>query len=239
MIETLLKLSKYLLLSFILLLCWMVYKVIIVPIMFRRKYRKYKNVYVSDKFTPILGDLSQSLEDVKNGKVYYNHITKKVKELKDIDIKVNVEGIVPKIKLVSAQAAREFFDLMQQLKVDRNKRDGLLGYVIPNSLNQCPTNAAYIKQKKFIISLAQQNNVHKYTPGLIKSLNKVTKRWDTFGESYINLGDETELIGFDSIFRMMFGEECSNMVDEEHVLMDYINHHNQVEKIPLRKFVKN
>ena len=68
-------LLKFLIIAIILTGFYAFYKVYLVPYLFIKKYKKYKNVYVDEKVPVYMGDLYLYEEDSKKGIPYYIHGT--------------------------------------------------------------------------------------------------------------------------------------------------------------------
>ena len=74
---------------------------IIQPILFRRKFMKYENVYVSPKFNLLIGDLDDSIKDEGENKIFYEHMKDQAQQMNKYDMRVEMEGMVGMITLIS------------------------------------------------------------------------------------------------------------------------------------------
>ena len=82
-------------------LLYCVYVMIIQPILFRRKFMKYENVYVSPKFNLLIGDLDDSIKDEGENKIFYEHMKDQAQQMNKYDMRVEMEGMVRMITLIS------------------------------------------------------------------------------------------------------------------------------------------
>ena len=110
---------KYLIYALTGLLVYYLYNFIISPLMVRRHYSKYPNVYIT-QFVPFFGDFWHYVKNIKKGNVYYAHLRHEAKELMSpkYDFKLFFEGKIPVLHTVSTQARKEMQALMPT-KIDR------------------------------------------------------------------------------------------------------------------------
>ena len=67
-----------------------VYKHIYLPLRMRAKYSKYENVLMSEKFVPLLGDLSIVIQNEKDGKSKFHHNIEDSLQNKGYDIQLSI-----------------------------------------------------------------------------------------------------------------------------------------------------
>ena len=99
-------------------LIYLVYKLLVYPYMIYRKYQKYSNVYTSPKYRPLIGDVYDSIQDMKQGKAHYANRIRDAPNLKDYDLRLKYEGTDPLIMILSNEAAQQFMKL-QPKYIDR------------------------------------------------------------------------------------------------------------------------
>jgi hypothetical protein len=86
--------------------------------MYRRRYRKYPNIYVFEKSSVLAGDFLDHMDDVKAGKVFYDYMRHKSAEMCQKDIKLQFYSSTPAFKIVTPKAQKEFANLVPS-KIDR------------------------------------------------------------------------------------------------------------------------
>lgn len=85
--------AKYFLLAVLGLVIYLSYIILMKPYLFRQKYKKFANVYVSERFVPLIGDLQVVIDAVKQGKVFYNYYRENSGRMKGFDLEAKLEGI--------------------------------------------------------------------------------------------------------------------------------------------------
>lgn len=77
------------------------------------------------KFRPLIGDMVDSLKDIKEGKPFYRGRIENIGLYKDCDLRIRFEGSVPFINLISNKSIEEFLKLQSHL-IDRgNHKKGV------------------------------------------------------------------------------------------------------------------
>ena len=231
MIDLLWTLGKYVLFSLVGLLTYLVYTVIVQPYLFRRKYKKYPNVYVSDDYYPLTGNFIEMIRDVNAGKVYYQHIRDQGNTICKNDLKLEYKGSQAIFKVVSSKAHHEFSELVPQ-KIDRQAEFHSFGKLSTTSFAQISTTKNQQKRRKAYIKLLSLNSSSKYIPGFIDCLKSITREWKV-GESY-SCVKEMNSFTFTVFMHVLFGKDLQNFALHE---VDYINDSNQVQKLPFREFI--
>ena len=189
-----------------------VYQFVYLPWKVRKRYSKYKNVTMADKFYPFLGDLAVWNKNEAKGKGKFQHFIDESLSEKGYDIRLTQLGPESVIEACSVKALDEFEKLLPS-KIDRYHHRGLpIGYFLKGSLAvQRSTENWSIRRKEMIKKLAI-NYCSKYIPMMIQMTDK------SIQETPINL--EIDMVDFFSkitikvITKIFFGESITEKMKE-------------------------
>ena len=110
---------KFLSLIFLYMVTNLVYLLIFKPYMARKRYSKYKNVTMADKFYPIAGEAKLFEENSKLRKPNLHHYyMDAVSKGSSVDLRLTQYGPIQKIDVLSVKALNEFEKLVPH-KIDR------------------------------------------------------------------------------------------------------------------------
>ena len=200
---------KYLFIFIVSIGIYLFYKIIIKVWLQRRKYSRYNNVYVNPTFVPFLGDLFNYIKSVNAGSVYYSHLFKNADTFGKYDLKLEMEGIIPVIKIVSPEAHKQFKDL-QPHKIDRYAEWKAFGKIGPDGFFNIRSSEKFIERKKLFMNLLSLNSVSKYIPIIVECTKKSLDN--------IKVNDEFEwiskmnLLTFNIFTQIMFGKDVEQIV---------------------------
>lgn len=221
---------KYLAYFLLAYLIYLVYTLIIYPYLQWKKYKKYSNVYTSETFTPIVGDMKLAVEDMKNGRPHYHHKMDEAKIIKNYDLRGYVEGTEFVLMVVSQKAMKEFVKL-QPHSIDRLRAVKGLGSTAPYSWVNERTTQKIKDRRKNIFSLLNFNKGSKNIPMILKKSHE-------FVESVQN-GQEIELMNqlsnliFSITTAILFGGD-TNKISKKLGL--YKNPDGSYDEINMRDF---
>ena len=200
---------KYLLIVVIVAIIYITVFMVIPSYLVWKRYKKYKNVYTSNTFVPLLGDFYTYAKNMSEGKAYYAHLKQKTYDLQSCDLDLIFEGPKPCLQIFSQEAHREFEQLMPE-KIDRIPEKTSIGQMLPNDLSNCKTDDNFNFRKRSFFKLLSLNKSSQYIPIMIQGLDKLTNEWiernepvDVIGEMFkhvfsfltkILLGKDTEMI---------------------------------------------
>jgi hypothetical protein len=119
---------------------------VVIPVMFRRYFSKYPNVYISPNLNLLLGDLKPSLESQKAGKAFYANSIASASILKAFDMRVCIDGISPTILFTSPAAIKEFCD-SQPHAIDRVFEDKAFGKLFQKGIVHMPSYEEFKERK--------------------------------------------------------------------------------------------
>jgi hypothetical protein len=158
---------KYLLFAILSFVIYVVYISLVRPIMFRQKYKKYSNVYVSKKFNYLMGDLKEYRKAAYDGKVYYNSYKEENTRYDGFDVEAKLAGTGLVIKLHSNRAIREFVSL-QPAKIDKGKFRKGFGKIGPYGFGFNPSTKSVLERRKGVTKLLGLNSSSKYIGDMLK-----------------------------------------------------------------------
>ncbi|CAI2366350.1 unnamed protein product [Moneuplotes crassus] len=204
----LLKIILYLLLA---LVVYIGYIGFYIPIKARRKYSQFKNVHVSQKFIPLLGDAGPYLEDTNNNRAHYDHKRRIEHQMgPDIDLKLEQLGTTPMLLVISHKALKE---LLSQIptKIDRfnfdkhkAKRSGFLKTAAGCFVNS-PSTKRILERRKNLAKMLSLRSVSKHLPIIIKCaeflLSKMKKQKE------VNITEEITLCTNRILVSILFGQD--------------------------------
>jgi cytochrome P450 len=208
---------------------YVVYIMILKPFLFWKSYQKYSNVYCDTSFTPILGDLWYNLDNVKKGKVHYNHLIEKANEFKDYDLRVVNEGTMPMMFIVSQKAMSEFVEL-QPVKVDKAHVKMGLPKCAPQALANVRTNKLSQDRRKLMIGLLDLTRAAHYIPCILKNAENALKGLEDGKVQRLN--HAIDMCTFGIISNVFFGDDVDNIANK---LREYYNPDGTMEMIPVRE----
>jgi cytochrome P450 len=201
------KLLMYVLLS---LVVYLVYIIFVVPLKFRAKYSKYKNVYMAPKFTPIAGDMMNHSNDEKAGKVHYHHKKELANEINKYDLKIQIEGITPYMLVVSTQAIKEFI-VHQPANIDKvHVMKGFMKMFVGSFGVHGTTSKTMLRRKTFS-SMLSLNNSSKYIPTIIGCCDSILKN---LRPGDVDFQHEMSGITFNIFCKVLFGNDVQNLIDQ-------------------------
>ena len=195
---------KYLGLAFLALLVYLIYTLIIVPYNVRKKYLKYKNVFMFPNFTPFVGDLINHLNDEKDGKVHYHHRRVFGDQLEGKDLKLVFEGPYPVMFANSSQAIKEFTQMLPE-KIDKNSPHKGIIKVAWGSYSIYETTDYTLKRRKTITSLLNLNSASKYIPLFLDCCKEVLDGIKS-GET-VNFQHKMNQMTFSMFTKVLFGND--------------------------------
>lgn len=100
------------------LIVYLLYSLIYLPLSIRRKYIKYKNMDVSEKYHPVLGDLAIVMENKNNNRYVFKDVIDCAKFRPEKDIKLLQFGAISQLCMISIKALDQF-DKLIPTKIDR------------------------------------------------------------------------------------------------------------------------
>ncbi|CAI2366121.1 unnamed protein product [Moneuplotes crassus] len=212
-------LLKYSALALVATAVYFTYKLFYVPLAFRRKYSQYKNVYVKPKFIPVLGELKPCLDDINNGRAFYDHLKKQQAKMGGKDIKVYVQGFEPRIIIASNKAVKEAAALIPS-KIDRadiqdNYRLMIGGLKFSSgSFNNYASSKGIAERRKSYFKLLGVNTSSQHIPVILKNAVQNLEKMKQEEEVLI-----TEKISYmtNKIFMtILFGADLEDFLVEKH-----------------------
>ena len=181
MLDLILVCLKYLLFVAVLAIIYITVVMVIPSYLEWKKYKKFKNVYTSDSFVPVLGDFYLYAKNMNEGKTYYAHLEKKTYDLQNYDLELIFEGPKSCLQIVSHDAHREFEQLMPD-KIDRIPEDTSIGQMMPRTLGNSKTDDSFNFRKRTFLRLLSFNRSSQYIPMMVRGLDRLTGGWIEAGK---------------------------------------------------------
>ncbi|CAI2386624.1 unnamed protein product [Moneuplotes crassus] len=223
------------------LLIYLLYKVIYVPIKFRRFYGKYKNVFVSSKFIPVLGDIYYYLQDIQSNRVFYDHNKRQQQSFKpnEIDLRADLLGTDPMIGVVSHKALKEVISQIPG-KIDRADIDNTpcLRRAILKMCEGCfvnsPSTKKTIERRKSLTKILGLNHSSKNIPLMLKNADIILQDMKTKGEA--KMQDQMALLTNRILVSFLFGRDYEEHMSESY---EYLYKDGTTKKFDLCSFFAN
>jgi cytochrome P450 len=214
---------KYTLLVFIAFVVYFFYNFLYIPWRIRKRYLKYPNVSLWDKFYPFLGDLG-SLQKRRENQEYqfYDYIDTALKS--NCDVKVQLLGQKHSFQIMSIKGMQEMISMWPD-KIDRHTGEWTpVWYILRNTFLMTPSSKNWQQRRNAATRLIGMNNLSKYVPMMIKEVDRVMKRYEE-GKSFSYEGKDTNLtvlikeMSFGIICKILFGRDILDLEK----LVDYVD----------------
>lgn len=179
-----------------------------------RKYKKYNNLYVSDTFIPLLGDFYPIMKNLQAGIKYYNHLDKKVYDMKDKDIELMFEGSKPCFQIFSHAAHKEFEELIPH-KIDRLPEIEHIGQMVYHTIGNVRFDKLFNFRKRTVLKLLSIGKSSLYIPRMIKSCEWITTTWKD-DVSKVNCSADMFKLNFNTFIKILLGLDNMDLVNTPH-----------------------
>ena len=213
MISIILIFLKYILLIALIPIVYVCATMIIPQYFTWRKYKKYRNVYTTPKFIPLLGDFYTYAKNMSQGKTYYAHLDDKTKILKDYDMELIFEGPTSVLQVVSHEAHREF-EYLQPDSIDRYPELTSVGQMMSNTFGNGRSDEDFHYRKKSFFKLLSFNRSSHYIPMMVEGLERLTTEW-------VETGRQVDVIGelfrqnFSVLTQILFGRDTGEIMKKK------------------------
>lgn len=227
-IDLILVCLKYFFLIFLGLAVYLIVTKVIPPYLVWRKYKKYNNIFTTDKFIPLLGDFWPIIQNMKAGKKYYNHLDQKVYDMKDKDIELMFEGPKPCFQIFSHEAHKQFEELIPT-KIDRMPEEEHIGQMVHKTIGNVRFDKLFNFRKRTVLKLLSIGRSSLYIPRMIKSCEWLTGTWD--GDVCdVNCSKDMFKLNFNVFIKILLGTDNMDIVNTPH---PYENEHGKTEMMTL------
>jgi cytochrome P450 len=186
-------------------------------------------VHLSTYYRAFFGDFYPFIENVKNGKVFYDHLRTDAAEHNKFDMRVVFEGDEPVVKVISAKARQEFQDNIPD-KIDRSPETKSVWKIFLESAINKRSHPAMPRIRVFLEELSM-NQSSKYIPHMLQCIQNIMGKWKK-GENYGAI-HEMNMFTFTAFSTVLFGQ------DMEHVaykIIPYDHTDGTTEELPMREF---
>ncbi|CAI2362619.1 unnamed protein product [Moneuplotes crassus] len=212
---------------------YMVYVLLVYPYFCWRRYKKYSNVYTTEEFIPVLGDLKCINDDLNQGRVHYYEKMQKATEMKGKDLRMKFEGYSPLILIQSIKALEEFARLVPS-KIDRfNTGRGLSKVLIGTFLFERSIKRTMMR-RKILTSFLSLNSSSRHIPVMMIYTIEILKPLKQ-GQSY-DFIELANILTFNIFTSVLFGDD---MVDLANKVRPYKNPDGTTSMVPLRDIMIN
>ena len=198
--------------SFLLALLFVLIKLheyLFVPWRDRQKYKNYKNVGMSEKFHPMLGDIAIIFENENNNRYRRQIFIDLGMQKPHLDFYLFQPGPITLFSLVSIQAFDEFEKLIPH-KIDRyNHKKFSFVDIVRGSFALNQSNEDWNERRKTIMKTIGINYASKFIPLMIQTVDKwlvCVKKNES-----INITIEMQKITFNIMSIILFGSDIENM----------------------------
>lgn len=208
-------LTKYALILLAIVLAYVAYYSIYLPLIFRKKYSKYSNVFLMKKFPPLLGDAAKYLEDINNGRAYNSHIKNLTKETQGYDLRAEVQGRDAMIAVISHEAVKETIAQIPH-KIDRadinNKYWLLRGplKVAYGSFINNPSTSKNKERRKSYFKILGLNQSSQHIPLIVENIKRISDEMKAKGE--VLIVDEMNMCTNRVFMSILFGKDLKDFL---------------------------
>lgn len=194
---------------------------------------KYKNVALSEKFHPVLGEIALYLDNVKNNRYIFNHYLECVMQRNDVDIMLIFSGDTPQFQIFSLEAHKQVLALAPQ-KIDRSDlfKYGL-SKISLNALDQIPTNEEYRLIRSEFLKALGFNAISERIPDILKIVETNLANWPENEE--VEMIHNVMKITFDIISHLTFGNDIDNKAQQ----CEYLEPDNSTKRISFGECYRN
>ena len=189
---------------------YIIYNFIYLPWRIRRKYKNWPNVAMTEKFYPMLGDITIIVQNEKENKHKMRHYVELALKDKDYDLNITQMGDMTQIDVLSSKALTEFEKLVPE-KIDRHHNgDGFpIGNILPRSLVVTESTQEWLERRKEEIKTLGINRISQYIPLMIATTDEWAKTVNR--NQRIDISLEVSRIVFRVIAKILFGDDVDTM----------------------------
>ncbi|CAI2365373.1 unnamed protein product [Moneuplotes crassus] len=206
------------------------YDIVMKPTLFRRRFSKYPNVYVRPTFTFLVGDFDKAIEDETSNRIYYQHIKEEAALRNKYDLKVDIEGKVLTLSLISDRAMREYVALSPN-KIDKFRwLKGPMKIEI-GSISVEGTSTEILNRRKYLSSLLGLNAGSKYIPQMLSCCEEYVQKLKTKGK--VQFMDEMLTFAFYTLACILFGSDIKLLMGKKH---SFKNEDGTIEELTLLEY---
>ena len=207
---------KIVLLFLVFIVCKTLYEYVYIPLKYRFRYSKYKNVHMAEKFVPLLGDISLMIQNDKDKKSKFHHFIDESLERKGYDLRLVALGSNIFIDVCSIKALDEAEKLIP-FKIDRDDMKGLpLENIIGGSFLLSRSDEKSALRRKQISKLLAINHSSQYIPLMIETMDKHIQAAPLDQE--ISFTELFAKVAYEIITKIFFGKDITEHIGE----MEYI-----------------
>ncbi|CAI2386469.1 unnamed protein product [Moneuplotes crassus] len=209
------------------------YFIVIKPYLWRKKYQKYSNVLVGDKFIPVVGDSIKELNSIKANKVHYAHYEEDAHITKKYDLMAKLEGSVPVILVLSSRATQEFLQLQKRSLIDRYNTYRGLQVMLGKSITPRATTPDVVQRRKNMTQWLGLNASSQFISRMIQLCRETQKAISKQNQD-VDIMHHCNIWTFNVLTQIIFGEDSSKVINN---FYPYINSDGSVEEINLREML--
>ena len=192
------------------------YEYIYRPLKYRARYGKYQNVIMTNKFVPLLGDLSLVIQNEKDHKSKFHHNIEDSLENKGFDIQLFILGSYVYLDLCSMKAFDEFEKLVPS-KIDRDDMQGIpVVNIIGGSLGVSSSDEKWAQRRKEMGKLIGINFCSQHIPLMIETMDKYIEQSPLNQE--ISFTKMFAKVTFEIITKIFFGKDITEGMEK----MEYV-----------------
>jgi cytochrome P450 len=211
--------------AFILLL---IYRFVVRPVMFRRKYAKYSNVGILPDFIPVLADGKPMIKDLQEGKAVYDNWRQQAKLGKDLW--VFITGDTPAFRIGSPKARQEMMNLIPT-KIDKKHREVGLFRTTPKTFSLNRTTKRVVGERKAMFDTLGLSAGSKYTLLTVQKAREVVQKFKP-GDTKV-FPFEGSLLNFRVFSNIIFGREIDEVFNQK---IDFLTEDGKVQPLVLDEF---
>ena len=205
-----------LLLSF---LYYFLYQFIIKVYLVRKYFSKYKNVHVTEKLIPFIGDIKSMIDNVSSNRSSHYHQVEFASQVKKgVDFRLFSFGNDSFVMPISGRAVEAFANQVPE-NIDRlSLGNKFTGKLFLNSLLMNPSSKNWKNRRAALVKYMGLSRTSQYIPMMIDSANYFIKEWKD-GEKQF-LIKEFNKITFRIITIILFGKDVNEKIEKNRYITE-------------------
>ena len=205
LISILLSVTKWFVILLVLIIIWKLYEFLYIPWATRRRYSKYQNFEMIDKYHPMLGDIVEITNNQNENKFKFQHYIEIAQKKPYLDFYLVQLAQFQYVLLCSIKSFNEFEDLLPS-KIDRHNHEGhLLKNVLDKSFSLLPSNSNWNERRKVVMKTIGINFASQYIQLMISIVDDWAKNLPK--DTELDLNFELNKITFNIMTRILFGRD--------------------------------
>lgn len=221
---------KHLLILVVPVLTYYIYLFIVAQWLSRRHFKRFPNVYVTEKFVPLFGDAKKFKEDLSNNRAKHYHQIEYALSLKGYDFRAFIVGNVSILYLISQKSFTEFMSRTPEYLDRMDMSDKSFGKICPHALLFAETTSNWKNRRDSFMRHMSLNNASQYIQVMIDACEEVITTWKDNSE--YDMLNEFNKITFIVITVILFGKDVNQKIGS----IEYLKNDGTIVLMPFNEY---